>query len=74
MLKKTIKIQILTDSETLFNVIVRNGPSKEKRLMIDGLTARESYIKGMIDDIVWLRRKYNLGDAMTELEVMPEFL
>lgn len=74
MLKKTLKIQILTDSETLFNVIVRNGPTKEKRLMIDGLAAREAYNSGIVDDIVWIRRKYNLGDSMTKLEIMPEFV
>lgn len=74
MLKKTLKIQILTDSETLFYVIVRNASTTERRLMIDVQAAREAYNDGIIDDIIWIERKYNLADAMTEKEVMPEFV
>ena len=74
MLNRTLKKEVLTDSETLFNVITRNKAAKEKRLIIDIEWAREAYNKGIIEDIKWIRREYNLGDAMTKAEIMPAFV
>ena len=68
---RNMKIRILTDSETLFNVVIKNASTKEKRLMIDIKAARQAYNEGIISDIIWARRDYNLGDAMTKAKIMP---
>ena len=74
ILKKTLKIVVLTDSETLFNVIIRNGPTSEKRLMIDIKCAGEAYNTNIIEDIIWIRRNFNIGDAITKAAVSNELV
>lgn len=71
-LGKTIKIKWLTDSKILFSVIIRNASSTEKRLIIDVKAAREAYNDGIIDDIIWIRRKYNPGGAMAKAAILSE--
>lgn len=39
--RQTFKIVILTDSETIFNFIIGNEPTTEKRLMIDTKASRD---------------------------------
>lgn len=69
---------MLTDSETSFNVIIRNVPTTEKRLMINIKAAREAYNEGIVENIIWIRRNYNLSDAladaMTKSGISTEFL
>lgn len=60
MLKNTLEIQVLADSETLLIVIIRNSSTTEKRLMIDVMAVREAYKDGIIDDIICIRRNFNL--------------
>lgn len=42
--------------------------------MVDVKAAREAHNEGIIDDMIWIRRKYNLADAMTESAILPEFI
>lgn len=42
ILRKKLKIEILTDSETLFNMIIIIASTTEQRLMIDIKAAREA--------------------------------
>lgn len=70
MFKKTLKIHVWTDSETLFNVIIRKASTKEKRLMIFVKDARGTYNDDIIDDIIWIRRKFNLTDDMTKAAIL----
>lgn len=74
ILKRTFKIKLLTDSETLFNVVIRNASTTERRLMIDIKAAREAYNEGTINDVVWIRRDYNLADAMTKYKILPQLV
>lgn len=74
MVRKTLKLQVLTDSEMLFNVIITDASTTAKRLMIDVKAGREAYNEGIIDDVIWVRRKYNLADAMTKASILPEFV
>lgn len=69
---KVMKITVLTDSATLFNILIRNSGATEKRLMIDIKASREAYNVGIIDYIIWIRRKYNLADGMTKSAELPE--
>lgn len=73
-MEKNLKMQVLTDSETLFNFIISNVPTTEKRLMIDVKAAREAYNEGIIDDVIWILRKYNLADAMKKASIVPELV
>lgn len=73
ILKQTLKILILTDSERLFSVIICSGQTTEKRLMIDIKAAREAYNEVIGDNIIWIRRNYNLVDAMTKSGYQPTF-
>ena len=74
ILKRTLKIKILTDTETLFNVMIKNANTTEKRLMIDIKAAREAYNEGIIEDIVWIRRQFNLAHAMTKAQINQDLV
>lgn len=65
---------MFTDSEQLFNVIIRNASATEKRLMIDAKAAREEHNDGIIDDMIWIRRKLYVGDDMKNAAILPEFI
>lgn len=47
ILNRTSKILILADSETLFNVVIRNGTTTEKKLMIYIKASQEAYNEGI---------------------------
>lgn len=72
-LGKNLKIELLKDSDTLFNLIIWNESTTEKRLMIDVKAEREAYNDGIINDILWIRTQHRV-DAMTKDDFLPEFI
>lgn len=60
----------MTDSETLFNVIIRNASTKGRRVMIYVKAARETNNDGIIYDIIWIQKKFNLADAITKSTIL----
>ena len=42
--------------------------------MIDVKAAREAYNQGVIEDVMWIRRDYNLADAMTKSNILPQLI
>lgn len=40
--------------------------------MIDIKAEKEAYNDGIIDDIIWIRRKINLADVMTKPTILPK--
>lgn len=56
ILKKRLKINILIDRETLFNIIIRNSTTTELRIIKDLKAAREDCNEFVIDDVLWIRR------------------
>lgn len=42
--------------------------------MIERKAAREPYNDVIIDDSIWIRRKFNLADAMTKPTILPELV
>ena len=74
ILKKTLKIKTLTDSEALFNVMIKNANTTEKRLMIDIKAAREAFNDGIIEHIVWIRRQFNLADSVTKAQINQDLV
>lgn len=61
-------------SEALFNVMIRNASTTEKRLMRHVKAAREAYNGGIIDDILWIYEKFQQEDEMTKEDLLPEFV
>lgn len=74
ILGRTLKSTSLIDSATLLNVMMRNAPSMEKRLMVDIKNGREAYNEEIINDIIWVRRKYNRADDMTKTQINNELV
>lgn len=64
----------LIDSKILFNVIISNGPTTGKKIMFYIKASREAYNERIVDNIIRIRRTYNLADAMTKLGIPTEFL
>lgn len=48
IINRRIKTKILTDSKTIFNIILRNASNTEIRLMIDVKAAIEAYIEKLL--------------------------
>lgn len=74
ILKPSIKIKLLTYSENLFNVIILNASTTERRLMMGIQEALGAYNQGLIDDVVWVRRLYNLVDAINTAGMFLQLL
>lgn len=67
-------LHLLTDSETLFNVLIKSTMTSELRLMIDIVASKESFDRHEITTISWICRHRNLADAMTKFYPMPALL
>lgn len=73
ILGRRLKIKILADSETLFNFIIRDASTTERRLMIHVKAVREAYNDVTVEDDIWIRRNYNLADVVTKTSLLPLF-
>ena len=60
ILNQCIPLQIMTDSRSLFDVIVRNSTTSDRRLMIDIKDVRESYESQKISHVGFVRSKTTL--------------
>ena len=67
MMGKRLELHMLTDSETLFSVLVKSTTTIELRLMIDIASAKQSFDRDEITTISWIRRSENIADAMTKV-------
>lgn len=56
IIQKCLKINTFIDSETLFNIFIRNESTTERKLVIDVKAAREVYNNGIIVHVVRTRR------------------
>lgn len=61
-----IPLVICTDSYSLYECLVKLGTTKEKRLMIDIMSLRESYERREITEVRWVHGDDNPADAMTK--------
>ena len=66
ILDKSIPLVICTDSKSLFDCMVKLGTTREKRLMIDIMSLRQSYERREIAEIKWIEGNTNPADAMTK--------
>jgi hypothetical protein len=64
--KPEIPIVVCTDSLSLYECLVKLGTTKEKRLMIDIMSLRQSYERREIFEIRWIHGQDNPADSMTK--------
>lgn len=57
---RTIQLEAMIDSKTVFNVIEKDGQTAERRLQIDVLALRQSYDQGELAQIAWIPSAKNL--------------
>ena len=67
MMNRNIKLTMLTDSKSLFDVITKCSQTTEKRLMIDISVVREAYEENEISNVGFIRTDQNPADAMTKV-------
>lgn len=66
LLGKRIAITMLTDSQSLFDIITKSSYSTEKRILIDIACAKEAYRKKELSDIGLVGSKDNIADCLTK--------
>ena len=77
LLQKEIKLTLLTDSMSLFKIIINSTVTTEKRLMIDIAAVREAYERSDIDYVGWIPSTSNIANGLTKLgicSVLSEFM
>lgn len=68
MLNKKVQITLLTDSEILFNIIVKSTTTTEKRWNIDVRAARQVFENKEMFNIGWIRSAEKAVDGLTKLK------
>lgn len=71
---QSINIKLLTDNETVFNFIIRSASTTKRRLMINIKAARQAYNEVTINDLIWIKRYYNLEDDMKKSKILPQLV
>ena len=61
-----IPIIVCTDSYSLYDLLVKLGTTKEKRLMIDVIALRQSYERRELQEVRWINGNDNPADALTK--------
>lgn len=59
---------MLTDSESLFKVIVKSSTATEKRLMVDIQAAWEALETNEISHVGWIGPDHNVADVLTNMK------
>lgn len=66
MLKEEVPLKALTDSSSLFSIIIRSTSITERRLMIYLQAAREAFDRSDIAEIGWIERARNISYSLTK--------
>ena len=66
ILGQKIPLQMITDSKSLFDVIVKNSTTAERCLIIDIKDDRESYESMKMSNVGFVRSENNPADAFTK--------
>ena len=72
LLSKTIPIDALIDSRTVFNTVAKGKGTLEKRLLIDVSALRQSHYIGELRSIGWINGKENPADGLTREVLLKE--
>lgn len=68
LIGQKVIIRVLTDTKSLYDVLSKGSTMTGKRLMIDVKASKEAYDNYVINELGWIRRQYNLSDALTKLK------
>lgn len=66
LIGKRIPLTMVPDSESIFNIIIKESVSSEKRLIVDIKIARQEYYRGGISDVGWIKTTDNLDNGLTK--------
>lgn len=67
IIKCTILLTILTDSDSLFKTFVKSSTTSEHRLMIKFRAACEAFHRDEITTIGWVRSENNIADGLADV-------
>lgn len=70
MVKQNVPLSMVTDSDSLFKVVVQSSTTTERRLMIDIQATREAYQERKIDNMGWVKSDGNIADGLTKINKM----
>ncbi len=74
LLKQVIPIQIMTDSKSLFDVIIKSTKTAERKLIIDIAACREAYERHKKRCIAHIKSQYNLADCFTKIMLPTQLM
>lgn len=66
MLQQDVPLIIATDSNSLYECLVKLRTTVEKRLMVDIMALRQAYERRLIAEVIWIEGGSNPADAMTK--------
>lgn len=64
ILGQRVPLFALTDSYSLFQVIAKGNPVREKRLLIDAAILKDAYYSGSPDNLGFIRTRLNTSDPL----------
>lgn len=67
VLDRKISIEVYVDSKSVFDVVVKDGSTSEKRLQIDIFALRESYSRAELNKLGWIPGSKNIADPLTKV-------
>ncbi len=65
---KSVPLTLLTDSKSLYGLVVTLAQNRERRLQIDLELLREAYERREISSVVWISGSENPADDLTKTE------
>ncbi len=71
---RSVPMNLLTDSKSLFAIISKGSRTSEKRIMLDIQAAREAYQAKEISDIGLVRSSDKISDGITKSEMQGSLL
>lgn len=66
ILGRTIMLDAMVDSKTVFDVIAKDAKTTERRLQIDVIALRQSYDMGELNRLAWIPGIMNASDPLTK--------
>ena len=66
ILRLAVPLILCTDSKSLYNCLVKLGTTREKWLIVDVMSLRQSYEQWEITEVKWIYGHHNPADSMTK--------
>eukprot|EP00173_Palmaria_palmata_P005180 Plantae.Rhodophyta-Palmaria_palmata.ctg8631.p2 GENE.Plantae.Rhodophyta-Palmaria_palmata.ctg8631~~Plantae.Rhodophyta-Palmaria_palmata.ctg8631.p2 ORF type:complete len:164 (+),score=4.93 Plantae.Rhodophyta-Palmaria_palmata.ctg8631:229-720(+) len=66
VLGRRVSLFAFTDISSLFQVIAKSNPVREKRLLIDAAILKDAYSSGSLDNLCFIRTEFNPADPLSK--------